>query len=155
MSNPVAESSAKYIEDILASARSRKSNAQMMLRVGDGVWCRFSDAAERKKRKLEHGTVIRVEADHNMTTYTVVRDDSVDYEVFTDGDFERSIFSDDDSERRTIHVNGTSYSPDFDVTIEVPNKCDAEEFIDSTLGRILSEEVKYDLEWEFVDGISG
>lgn len=155
MSNPIAESSSKYIEDILTNARNRKNETQVVARVGDGVWCRFSDATERKKRKLEHGTIIRIEIDQHVTTYTVLKDNSIDCEVFCDRDFGHSICPDDKMDKRTICVNATVCSPEFEMTIDVPEKYDAEEYIDSVLEAVLSEDLKYNCEWEFVDGISG
>ena len=38
--------------------------------------------------------------------------------------------------------------------VSVPESRDAEEYIDELLDGILNEDLKYNVEWDFVDGIS-
>lgn len=57
-------------------------------------------------------------------------------------------------EKRTITVKSTCFSPRFEMIITVPNDRDAEEYIDELLDGIFSDEVRYNAEWDFVDGLA-
>ena len=41
-----------------------------------------------------------------------------------------------------------------EIIISVPEDRDAEEYIDELLDSILNEDLRYNVEWDFVDGIS-
>lgn len=56
-------------------------------------------------------------------------------------------------ERRTILVKPSCFAPEFEMTILVPEDRDAEEYIDELLDGILNEDLRYNVEWDFVDGI--
>ena len=60
----------------------------------------------------------------------------------------------DGFERRTISVRSSVFAPEFEMIIKVPDEYDAEEYIDELLDGILSEESKYNIEWDFTDGLS-
>lgn len=60
----------------------------------------------------------------------------------------------DGFERRTIVVKPSAFSPEFEMIIKIPNERDAEEYIDELLDGILSDEFKYNIEWDFADGLS-
>ena len=57
-------------------------------------------------------------------------------------------------ERRTILVKPSCFAPEFEIIISVPEDRDAEEYIDELLDSILNEDLRYNVEWDFVDGIS-
>lgn len=57
-------------------------------------------------------------------------------------------------EKRSILVKPSCFSPEFEMIISVPEDRNPEEYIDELLDGILSEEFKYNVEWDFVDGIS-
>lgn len=57
-------------------------------------------------------------------------------------------------EKRTILVKPSCLSPEFEMIIPIPNDRDAEEYIDELLDGILIGDMKYSVEWDFVDGIS-
>lgn len=57
-------------------------------------------------------------------------------------------------EKRTIYVKPSCFAPGFEMIISVPDDRDAEEWIDEMLEGILSEDFKYNVEWDFSDGIS-
>lgn len=57
-------------------------------------------------------------------------------------------------EKRTISVKPSCFSPEFDMIISVPEDRDAEEYIDELLDGILNEDLRYNVEWDFIDGIS-
>lgn len=57
-------------------------------------------------------------------------------------------------EKRTITVQPTCFAPQFEMIIAVPNDRDAEEYIDELLDGIFSDEVRYNAEWDFVDGLA-
>ena len=40
------------------------------------------------------------------------------------------------------------------MTISIPENCDAEEYIDELLDSILNGDLRYNVEWDFVDEIS-
>lgn len=56
-------------------------------------------------------------------------------------------------EKRTIWVKPSCFAPEFEMIIPVPNERDAEEYIDELLDGILSNEFRYNAEWDFVDGL--
>ena len=56
-------------------------------------------------------------------------------------------------ERRTIWVVPSTFIPEFEMIISVPDDRDAEEYIDELLDSILAEDLKYNVDWDFVDGI--
>ncbi len=49
----------------------------------------------------------------------------------------------------TVHV-----CPEFEMIIPVPTDRDDEEYIDELLDGILNDEFRYNIEWDFVDGLS-
>lgn len=57
-------------------------------------------------------------------------------------------------ERRTILIQASSFAPEFKMIISIPEERDAEEYIDELLDRILVDELRYDIEWDFVDGLN-
>lgn len=57
-------------------------------------------------------------------------------------------------EKRTIWVKQSCFAPEFEMVIPIPDARDAEEYIDELLDEILNEDMKYNVEWDFVDGIS-
>lgn len=57
-------------------------------------------------------------------------------------------------EKRTIWVQPSCFSPEFEMIISVPNNRDAEEYIDELLDGILNDDFRYSCKWEFVDGIN-
>lgn len=57
-------------------------------------------------------------------------------------------------EKRTIWAKPSCFAPEFEMIIPVPEERDAEEYIDELLDAILSDEFRYNVEWDFVDGIS-
>lgn len=93
--NPIAKTSQKYIDDLIANAKRRRGERQIDARVGDTVWCRFSDSTDGV---INPGIVIRIEIDSTMTVYTVLPDNSVDYECFTGEDFGKTIFNESEVE---------------------------------------------------------
>lgn len=59
-----------------------------------------------------------------------------------------------DMEKRTIWVKPSCFAPEFEMVIPVPTDRDDEEYIDELLDGILNNEVRYNIEWDFVDGLS-
>ncbi len=57
-------------------------------------------------------------------------------------------------ERRTILVKPSCFAPEFEIIISIPEGRDAEEYVDELLDSILNEDLRYNVEWDFVDGIS-
>lgn len=57
-------------------------------------------------------------------------------------------------ERRTVCVKPSCFIPEFEMIIAVPEDRDIEEYIDELLDSILNEDLRYNVEWDFVDGIS-
>lgn len=57
-------------------------------------------------------------------------------------------------EKRTIWVKPSCFAPEFEMIIPVPEERDAEEYIDDLLDAILSDEFRYNVEWDFADGLS-
>ena len=91
--NPIAPSSQKYIDGLIANAKRRKGECQLDARVGDTVWCKFADTP---KGVVNPGTIIRIEIDTSATVYTVLPDNSVDYKCFLGEDFGETIFTEDE-----------------------------------------------------------
>ena len=56
-------------------------------------------------------------------------------------------------ERRTIWVVPSTFVPEFEMIVHVPDDRDAEEYIDELLDSILAEDLKYNVDWDFVDGL--
>lgn len=56
--------------------------------------------------------------------------------------------------KRTIWVKPSCFAPEFEMIISTPNDRDEEEYIDELLDGILNEDMKYNVEWDFIDGIS-
>lgn len=56
-------------------------------------------------------------------------------------------------EKRTIAVRPSCFAPEFDMIIPVPDGRDAEEYIDELLGGVLDNDLRYNVEWDFIDGI--
>lgn len=59
-----------------------------------------------------------------------------------------------DMEKRTICVKPSCFAPGFEMIIPIPSDRDDEEYIDELLDGILSPEFRYNVEWDFVDGLS-
>lgn len=57
-------------------------------------------------------------------------------------------------EKRTIWVKPTCFAPGFELSIAVPESRDAEEYIDELLETVLREDLRYNVEWDFSDGVS-
>lgn len=57
-------------------------------------------------------------------------------------------------EKRTIWVKPSCFVPEFEMIIPVPEDRDTEEYIDELLDATLSDEFRYNVEWDFVDGLS-
>ena len=57
-------------------------------------------------------------------------------------------------EKRTILVKSSCFAPEFEMIIPIPTDRDDEEYIDELLDRILSTEFRYNVEWDFIDGLS-
>ena len=57
-------------------------------------------------------------------------------------------------EKRTIRVKPSCFAPEFEMIITIPDGRDAEEYIDELLDGILNGDLKYNVEWDFTDGIS-
>lgn len=59
-----------------------------------------------------------------------------------------------DMEKRTILVKPSCFAPEFEMIIPIPTDRDDEEYIDELLDGVLSTEFRYNVEWDFVDGLS-
>lgn len=57
-------------------------------------------------------------------------------------------------EKRTIWVKPSTFAPEFETIIPVPTDRDDEEYIEELLDGILNDEFRYNIEWDFVDGLS-
>lgn len=57
-------------------------------------------------------------------------------------------------EIRTIWVCVSCFIPAFRMIIPIPKDRDSVEYIDEFLDCILNEDLRYNAEWDFVDGIS-
>lgn len=57
-------------------------------------------------------------------------------------------------EKRTISVKPSCFIPKFEMIILVPDNRDSEEYIDELLDGILNDDLRYNVEWDFSDGIS-
>lgn len=57
-------------------------------------------------------------------------------------------------EKRTICVQPSCFSPEFEMIISVPDNRGAEEYIDELLDDILKDDFYCCCKWEFVDGIN-
>jgi hypothetical protein len=57
-------------------------------------------------------------------------------------------------EKRTIWVKPSSLAPEFEMIISVPTDRDDEEYIDELLDGILNDEFRYNVDWDFIDGLS-
>lgn len=57
-------------------------------------------------------------------------------------------------EKRTIWVKSSCFASEFEMIIPIPTDRDDEEYIDELLDGILNNEVRYNIEWDFVDGLS-
>ena len=57
-------------------------------------------------------------------------------------------------EKRTISVKPSCFVPEFEMIISIPLNRDAEEYIDDLLDSILNGDLRYNVEWDFVDGIT-
>lgn len=55
--------------------------------------------------------------------------------------------------RRTILIKASSFAPEFKMIISIPEERDDEEYIDELLDRILVDELRYDVEWDFMEGV--
>lgn len=56
--------------------------------------------------------------------------------------------------KRTIIASMSCFHPEIEMTISIPDDRDDEEYIDELLDSILKEDLKYNVEWSFLDGIS-
>ena len=57
-------------------------------------------------------------------------------------------------EKRTIWMKSSSFAPEIEMIIPVPENRNAEEYIDEFLDAILRNDLKYNIEWDFSDGIA-
>lgn len=57
-------------------------------------------------------------------------------------------------EKRTIWVKPSCFAPEFEMVIPIPVGRDSEEYIDELLDGILNDDLRYNVEWDFSDGIS-
>lgn len=57
-------------------------------------------------------------------------------------------------EKRTIWVKPSCFAPELEMIIPVPTERDTEEYIDELLDGILADEFRYNVEWDFIDGLS-
>ena len=57
-------------------------------------------------------------------------------------------------EKRTISVTPSCFHPIFEMIISIPEDQDPCNYIDTLLNDILNEDLKYNAEWDFIDGIS-
>ena len=57
-------------------------------------------------------------------------------------------------EKRTIWIKPSCFAPEFEMIIAVPEARDTEEYIDELLDGILREDFRYNVEWDFIDGLS-
>lgn len=57
-------------------------------------------------------------------------------------------------EKRTILVKPSCFAPEFEMIIQIPEDRDSTEYIDKLLEGILADEFRYNVEWDFVDGLS-
>lgn len=57
-------------------------------------------------------------------------------------------------EKRTILVKSSCFAPEFEMIISVPEDRDTEEYIDELLDGSLNDDLRYNTEWDFIDGIS-
>lgn len=56
--------------------------------------------------------------------------------------------------KRTIWVKPSCFAPEFEMIIPIPEDRDSEEYIEEMLDSILNDEFRYNVEWDFVDGLS-
>ena len=56
--------------------------------------------------------------------------------------------------KRTISVTPSCFHPTFEMIISIPDGKDPCDYIDTFLDSILNEDLKYNAEWDFTDGIS-
>ena len=56
--------------------------------------------------------------------------------------------------KRTIWVKPSCFAPEFEMIIQTPEDRDSAEYIDELLEGILPDEFRYNVEWDFVDGLS-
>ena len=57
-------------------------------------------------------------------------------------------------EKRTIWVKPSCFTPGFEMIIPVPEDRDDEEYIDELLDGILTDKLRFKIEWDFVDGLN-
>jgi hypothetical protein len=53
--------------------------------------------------------------------------------------------------KKTIDVYASCFHPKVQMIIDIPNNRDIEEYIDEFFDNILNEDIKYNIEWEFVN----
>lgn len=53
-----------------------------------------------------------------------------------------------------IFVRPSCFAPGFEMIISVPKDRDTEEYIDELLDGILNEDIKYNIEWNFVETVT-
>lgn len=56
--------------------------------------------------------------------------------------------------RELTFEEAIKFAPEFEMIIPVPTDRDDEEYIDELLDGILNDEFRYNIEWDFVDGLS-
>lgn len=56
--------------------------------------------------------------------------------------------------KRTIGAKISCSAPEVEMMIPVPEERDAEEYIDEFFCEILNDHLKYNVKWDFIDGIS-
>lgn len=55
--------------------------------------------------------------------------------------------------KRTIRVKSSCFISEFEMIIPIPEDKDSVEYIDGVLESVLKEDLLYNVEWDFVDGI--
>ena len=85
----LSDGTGTYISGVIDRARKRATEEQIIAKVGEPVWCVFSDTP---KGEVNPGTIFRIEIDAAGTTYTVMIDGSSDCEVFWQEEFGTTIF---------------------------------------------------------------
>lgn len=58
------------------------------------------------------------------------------------------------NEKRTISIKPSCFSPEFDMMFPFPKTVMMRNISDELLDGILNEDLRYNVEWDFIDGIS-
>ena len=55
--------------------------------------------------------------------------------------------------KKRIWVKPSCFTPEFEIIVSIPADRDAEEYIDEFLTGILNEDLSYNIEWDFAEGV--